>query len=89
MFAQTAPNQSAPVNGSTWETTTPSLYLCYTPNPFSICPFDYSVQVSTNATDFSGGFLIVDAVVNAGTAGSYSIPSSAGISVGNTYYCGE
>ncbi|NOX19431.1 MAG: DUF1565 domain-containing protein, partial [Chlorobi bacterium] len=86
LFAQTAPNQSAPVNGSTWETTSPSFYWWYTPNPFSIGPFDYSVQVSTNATDFSGSFLIVDAVVSAGTAGSYAVPSSAGISVGNTYY---
>ena len=86
LFAQTVPNQSAPVNGSTWETTSPSLYWWYTPNPFSIGPFDYSVQVSTNATDFSGSFLVVDAVVSSGTAGSYAIPSSAGLSVGNTYY---
>ncbi len=85
-FSQTVPTQSAPVNNSIWETTTPTLYWWYMSNPFSVGPFDYSVQVSTNASDFTGANLLVDAVVTTSTAGNYSIPSSAGLTILNTYY---
>ena len=85
-FSQTVPYQSAPVNYSYWETTTPTLYWWYLSNPYSMGPFNYSVQVSTDPSNFTGAFLIVDDIVTTSTAGNYPIPASAGITVGGTYY---
>lgn len=81
LSAQNIPYQSAPVNGSTWETTSPTLYWWYVPSPYSPGPFNYSVQVSTSSS-FSGS-LVVDATVSGGGAASYSV---SGLSGGTTYY---
>lgn len=82
LSAQNIPYQSAPVNGSTWETTSPTLYWWYVPNPYSSGPFNYSVQVSTSSSNFTAN-LIVDATVSGDGAASYAL---SGLSGGTPYY---
>lgn len=82
LVAQNIPYQSAPVNGSTWETTSPTLYWWYVPNPYSAGPFNYSVQVSTSSSNFTSN-LIVNATVSGNGAASYAL---SGLSGGTTYY---
>jgi hypothetical protein len=84
--AQSVPGLSAPVNGSTWDSTTPTLYWWYVPTPYSAGPFTYSVQVSTSSSNFTGGYLKVDASVSGSGAASYSVTSGAGLTSGVTYY---
>ena len=84
--AQSVPGLSAPVNGSTWDSTTPTLYWWYVPTPYSAGPFTYSVQVSTSSSNFTGGYLKVDASVSGGGAASYAVTAGAGLVTGTTYY---
>ena len=86
LLAQSVPGLSAPVNGSTWDSTTPTLYWWYVPTPYSAGPFTYSVQVSTSSSNFTGGYLKVNASVSGGGAASYTVTSGAGLSTGVTYY---
>ena len=86
MFAQSVPNQSAPVNGSYWDSTTPTLYWWYTPNPYVYATFTYSVQVSKSASDFSSANLVVNASVSGQSTASYNVLPAAGLIVGVTYY---
>ena len=80
--AQSIPQQTVPVNGSTWETTTPNLsWLLYNNNS----QVNFSVQVSLSQNNFSNPYLVVNAAATAGGVGSYSIPSGL-LAVGVTYY---
>lgn len=85
-FAQTQPYLSAPVNGSTWELTTPTLYWWYLPNPYTAGPYTYSVQVSSTVNDFSESNLLINATVVSFGSGNYPISSSVGLIQGVTYY---
>jgi|GEM_PF-2586779 len=85
-FGQSQPYLSAPVNGSTWETASPTLYWWYVPAPYSAGPYTYNVQLSTSPTNFTGSNLLADANVTAYGAGSYSVNSSAGLIQGVSYY---
>lgn len=85
-FGQAHPNLSAPVNGSTWETASPTLYWWYLPTPYVAGPYDYSVQVSA-VNDFSQANLLVDAVVTTNYgAGNYTVSNSVGLMQGVVYY---
>ncbi|MFC2084820.1 T9SS type A sorting domain-containing protein [Bacteroidota bacterium] len=78
------PNLSAPVNNSTWETTTPTLYWWYISTTGTE---NYHVQLSTSSSDFTtSGVVLVDVNVTGGGAASYPVPLSAGLTVGNDYY---
>ncbi|RJP72298.1 MAG: T9SS C-terminal target domain-containing protein [Ignavibacteriales bacterium] len=85
-LGQSQPYLSAPVNGSTWETATPTLYWWYVPTPYIYGPYNYSVQVSASYSDFSESKLLVDAEVSAYGAGNYPINNSVGLIQGVTYY---
>jgi hypothetical protein len=85
-FGQSIPYLSAPVNGSTWELTTPTLYWWYVPTPYSYGPFTYDVQVSTDASNFTVPYLLVDADVSSSGVGAYPISTTVGLLQGVTYY---
>ncbi len=85
-FGQSQPYLSAPVNGSTWETATPTLYWWYVPTPYVYGPYNFTVQLGTSYTDFSESNLLVNANVSAYGAGNYPISNSVGLIQGVTYY---
>jgi len=80
--AQSIPQESAPLNGSTWESTTPTLsWLLY--NVYSTVNF--SVQVSLSQNNFTNPYLVVNTTSSGYVSGSYNIPSGI-LAVGVTYY---
>ncbi|MFC2085313.1 right-handed parallel beta-helix repeat-containing protein, partial [Bacteroidota bacterium] len=77
------PTLSAPVNGSIWETTNPTLYWWYV-TPTNVT---YHVQLSTNPSDFTTpGVVLIDLSMVGAAAANYPIPPSTGLVVGTTYY---
>lgn len=85
-LGQGQPYLSAPVNGSTWELTTPTLYWWYVPTPYSAGPFNYTVQVSTSQNDFSDPNLLVNTTITSYGVGTYPINTTVGLIQGVTYY---
>jgi len=86
VISQNHPYLSAPVNGSTWEMMTPTLYWWYVPTPYSAGPFNFKVEVSQSSTDFTSAHLLINQSVTSGAVGSYTISSLVGLIPGVTYY---
>ncbi len=84
--AQTAPGLSVPVNGSTWDSTTPTMWWWYVPTPYSAGPFTYDLEISTSGSSFVSPNLIYSTTVSGGGSASFAVPSGAGLSTGVTYY---
>ena len=80
------PNLSAPINGATYVSTSPTLTWWYVASDYSPGPFNFSVEISTNSTDFSSSNLVYSTIISATGAGVYTVPQSAGLVTGITYY---
>ena len=80
------PNLSAPINGATYGSTSPTLSWWYIASDYSPGPFNFSVEISTNSTDFSSSNLVYSTTISATGAGVYTVPQSAGLVTGITYY---
>jgi len=80
--AQSVPQQVVPVNGSTWESTTTTLYwLLY--NTYSTVGF--SVQVGLSESNFTDSYLVINTTSSGNGSGSYGIPSGM-LAVNIKYY---
>jgi len=77
--AQSVPMLTAPVNGSTWDTTTPTLYWYY----YTSTSVSYTVQLST---DSGFGSFIIDTTVTGGSTANFAVGSSYGLVAGTTYH---
>ena len=82
LIAQSVPQQNVPLDGSTWESTTPSLSWLL-PNVYHTVSF--SVQVSLSQNNFTNPYLVVNTTSSGNGIGSYKIPSGI-LAVGITYY---
>ena len=82
LSAQMTLQQTVPANGSTWETTIPSLSWLLYNSPGQV---SFSVKVSLNGNDFSNPNLVINTTVNGSSVNSYQIPAGL-LAVGTTYY---
>ncbi|MCZ7602804.1 MAG: T9SS type A sorting domain-containing protein [Melioribacteraceae bacterium] len=80
------PNLSAPINGATYISTSPTLSWWYVASDYSPGPFTFTVEISTSATDFTGSNLVYITSISTYGAGYLTVPSGAGLVVGITYY---